>query len=554
MGGLIKNEMIKLSKQTSYRIMTVILAAIIILTPVFNFLFPLLFTFSYDPSDEIGFYLDEADCYEEGSIERQYYLDCVEPVEFFLDEDGKVDWKYDFYIYEYEDLYMKVKAYEYIENGKFGREEILDSNYSIYLDVDNDAPLNALTAKLTELENEIATISFSDYVKAEKELYEQNAAAIDLELLALYDQRALLSEDNPKLNYEIEAKEAELDATNDLIGAYELIVDSVEEPDDWHYQTVGIMKNSIMSLSSVVMPKELFDESEESYFYGGDYDEYVRQTKSDRRIAYEATEIFKHSLKTDIPVSGIESASKSNFRASITSIMGILLIATVIMFGLTLSSEFSSGTVRLLLIRPKTRAKILTSKIIAILIYIGLVSVFAVAVTFVLGTVFGFGFGDMLVPDIIMIGETAVALPSIIMHGVVLLEGLITVIFFGMLALLISVIVKKAALSIALPIVLNSIGATVQSISLLVASYSGLGTLTALLPTSYIDLTLFNMTAAEYYASMYGGNLLAIFGGGMYYEVMPQMFPILGVIYYLIFIAAFTVLSYVVFKRTQIKS
>ncbi len=556
MRGLVKNELIKLTKQTAYRIVTVVLLVLIVLGTLLNCLLPSLFSVDFlDPESDLEFYLSQVEYYEVDSAERLYYLDLCEAVRFFADENGEFDWKYDFYYIQYEELYLKTRAYQYMASGVLTEKEILNSSYEYYLyDGDGGDTLDGLLLELQALQNQIKNISFNHYINNERNAVIEKHDAAQAELAAA---EALLKgdPDNNDHIYRVDSAKARVFAAERLIAAYDLIIDRVETPYDWRYKTVSMMKSTFdVYEGAVIMPEAVFDESYEKDFYSS-YDDYVSEIELAQDRALSATEIFEYSIVNSIPVSGVDSNVKALFRSNYTSVMGTLLIVAVILCGLTLSSEFSSGTVRLLLIRPKTRSKILTSKLLAVLIYILAVSAAAAVIIFVIGLLF-VGVGDLFMPDLIYFGGRVFALPSIVMSGVAIFEGIIKVLFFGAVALLISVLAKKAALAIALPIVLQSIGSTVQTVSLLIATVSRpVIPVISILPTTYFELSMFHMTSAEYYASTSGGSLIDILGAStMYYDATARMFPVLGIFYYILFTAGAIALSYLAFNKTQIKN
>ncbi len=554
--GLVKNELIKIWKQTSYRIITIALCALIVIIPIGSFALSALMSVDrWEPADQIEEYREMAELEEMDRLYAVYYLDCVDAIEFFADENGDYDWKYDFYQYEYQELYIQKRALEIIESGIYSEKEIEDSPYVKYIYGTDISTLAEVTAALEALENEIKTFTFRDYMANELAGIETERDMLKT-AYEMAEQASELAPDNEELRYRAHCAREKLASAEELILAYELIIDKAQSPDDWRYITVGHMRNSLNSRAQyVVKPEDMFSDV---YGYGFspstyDYNSYKLSTESDYKIADEACRMFEYSLRHEIPISGTDSSAKSTLHSNFKGILSITLIVGVIMCGLTLSNEFSSGTVRLLLIRPKTRAKILTSKLIAIFMYLIAVMVFAIVTMFVLGFIFELGFGDMLVPDLYMLDDMVIALPSFVKTFAVIFEVLLTVCFYAALALLVSVFTKKAALSIAVPIVINSIASTVQLICYAIATMIPYGMqIFAFTPMAYIDLTVFNSNAAEYFVS---SNNFNIFNVNLFtYDITSQMFLPLGIFYYLAITVGCIALSYLTFKKTQIKS
>ncbi|KYG91969.1 ABC transporter [[Bacillus] sp. KCTC 13219] len=92
----------------------------------------------------------------------------------------------------------------------------------------------------------------------------------------------------------------------------------------------------------------------------------------------DAIAISEYRLAHDIaPPTGMTVASFMDFGVQLISIVTLF---TVIVGASIVSSEFSTGTIKMLLTRPVTRAKILTSKLIATFVY----GLFMLAVNFAL--------------------------------------------------------------------------------------------------------------------------------------------------------------------------
>ena len=553
MRGLLKNELIKIFKQTSYKVITIVAVALVLLGTLFNLSLTSLASFDVAPAEEAEFYRDQAEYFEDDDVQKGYYLDCVSTIEFFADENGNYDWKYDIYYLEYDELYLKARAYELIESGKYSEEDIEKSEYWYYISPEEDPALPELQKQLKELQTEIKDATFRSYIEREAKTVEMEMHEYELDIAQAKSDLAA-NPDNEKYAYNVELYGALLDSSKRVLSAYNYIIDKVDSPDDWRYKTVVALNNSTSDYyMSVIMPEKLYNNSMEAGYYMN-YGEYVRNMELHQKESMSASEIFEYSLENSIPVSGIESNQKLMLRSNFTSVVGTLVILFVIVCGLTLSNEFSSGTIRLLVIRPKTRAKILTSKMLAALIYMLLLVAASLIIIFVFGILLG-GVGDIFVSDLFYLGGNVVALPSFLMSLAIIFEGIITIMFFGAIALLLSVLTKKTALSIAIPIVLHSIGATAQSISLMIAgAFESALPVVSLLPTSYVDLSIFNMTSAEYYVSMYGDSLTDMLGASMYYSIASQMYPIYGVVCYLAFTAGAVALTYLAFKKTQIKN
>ena len=119
-----------------------------------------------------------------------------------------------------------------------------------------------------------------------------------------------------------------------------------------------------------------------------------------------------------------------------------------LMGGWLMSSEFQMGTIRLLMIRPKTRLKILMSKFLAGLLACIALYLAGVIINIILNGIC-FGFEDFGFPNFTVLGETgffAYYIPKF-------LACLVPIVFVYCVAFMLSVLVKNIAVSIAVPAV-----------------------------------------------------------------------------------------------------
>lgn len=162
----------------------------------------------------------------------------------------------------------------------------------------------------------------------------------------------------------------------------------------------------------------------------------------------------------------------------------VIALFAVLLGGWIVASEFQLGTIRLLLIRPKTRTKILMSKFLASLI---ICLVMYIAGCFINAIINGicFGFSDFAYPNYSVSGATgffAVYLPE-------LLTCSITIIFAFCVAFMLSVLTKNIAVSIAVPVVCY-IGCF---LSLNILAYRQAFDWIAYTPIPYVQLSSFFM-------------------------------------------------------------
>ena len=111
----------------------------------------------------------------------------------------------------------------------------------------------------------------------------------------------------------------------------------------------------------------------------GFYEEYEDSFYQDQIL------ISQYRLDNNIPpVYGYTTLSYVDYGVSL---MIVVTLFTVIIAAGIVSSEFSTGTIKMLLTRPVTRAKVLTSKILTVFIFGLLLYVFTIALSYLTGLI-----------------------------------------------------------------------------------------------------------------------------------------------------------------------
>ncbi|NYE08860.1 ABC-2 type transport system permease protein [Bacillus niacini] len=128
--------------------------------------------------------------------------------------------------------------------------------------------------------------------------------------------------------------------------------------------------------------------------------------------------------------------------------MIVITIFTIIIAGDSLAGEFSSGTIKLLLIRPASRVKILVSKYISFLLFgmLLLLTLFIISIV-VNGILYGFGYMDL--PLISMTAEGEIVESNMVLNlwKTYMLNGVSTVMYVTM-AFTISSAFRSSAMAI----------------------------------------------------------------------------------------------------------
>lgn len=142
------------------------------------------------------------------------------------------------------------------------------------------------------------------------------------------------------------------------------------------------------------------------------------------------------------------------------ALLSVVSLLTIIIAAGIVANEFRWGTIKLLLIRPISRAKILLSKYISVLIFAIITSIFVYAVSFIVGAIFfGVEGSD---PHILLQGSEGYEYISII-SDLLSTYGykLINLLMMATFAFMISTVFRNSALAIGLAIFLMFAGSQI---------------------------------------------------------------------------------------------
>lgn len=207
----------------------------------------------------------------------------------------------------------------------------------------------------------------------------------------------------------------------------------------------------------------------------------------------------------------------------------LILIVIVMIGGSIVSDEYSKGTIKLLLIRPHNRSKILTSKLISLILAIILTFITIVLMQLIVGGIF-FGFDSLSIPAVVynFTTSTTQTYNIFIYLTIMFLANLPKYILIGTLAFSIGTIFKNTALA-------TTIG---------ILGYMGSGIINILVIEHNIEILKYfvtlNWDLGEY-----------LFGGLPSFSYVSLPFSIaICILYFIIMLIP----TYIIFKKTNIKN
>ncbi len=579
---LIGNENKKVLKQTGLRVLLIIIAALTALAPLLDFtLKKIVGSPSYSGHDSNYWTYNAerlkkqlADAEENGRIcDAEYYRVFLDTTEFFEKNNIHEDWRIDVFRSDYATLRGTVGLVKLIIEDGVDSDDIKESMMASFLyEIDPngiypyqtvllpeniEATYKAQKDALAELEERILTYTLGDYYASK---LEEAKAALEAARQSVEYLKSGSAPADPRLTPELSAEFIAYEVAlgerlvewNELnVQAWQWLTDNVFDYRGWQFNTVVKLQwLKTLADSPTGVSRELFYASD--YFSSDivDYEEYIAMTQKNARNFEEASAIIRASMEHGVPIRGtVNDSTKTLFLSEFSSSFGIIVIFVIILAGMTLSNEYTSGTVRLLLIRPQRRSRILASKLLSG----GILWVAATAVASVLLAVECialFGVKDLFAPAIFNHGTKVMIVPAIFAFLWRVLLSFISTAPIILFTLLISTLIKRSALPIALAMICRFSTSVITTVSLSLQKLHLEYT-----PLPYLDLTSFIGNTAERYIIDGGSTLDSIFGAAEKALISSGNYRISIGIAWLVGIAAvLTVLSFVSFDRQQIKN
>lgn len=339
------------------------------------------------------------------------------------------------------------KIYQVVDTNDFAKYiELSIEQQKSYIE-DSDKRVDGFEATIADLEGQKAV--------AEQEYNDMVSQNADSEALAQQTKKIenLQSQINGLQN-QINDTQRWTDVTIEVtipMLEYRLQNNIVPRDGSWQDAAITSKEGAMSQLkSTIIMTEEEFNKEENRYLK----DQYGTYSKYKAAIQKQIDEwntnihIADQSMATGRPdMTFVPKGARSQTANFLYYSMFVALLGVVI-GGWVMASEFQFGTIRLLIIRPKTRFKILMSKFAAgLAICLGVYIAGALLNAILNG--FLFGFSDFGNPNYSISGQTAFIgffLPKF-------LACMVTILFGYCLAFMFSTVVKNIAVSISVPIV-----------------------------------------------------------------------------------------------------
>ncbi len=438
---------------------------------------------------------------------------------------------YEKFIYEHNDL-PEDKLMEAV-SYRMGLDP--DSFKDKYINITPEQKLEALD-KLEEELNAISKVlvdnDFPQYINLRIQQEEDRIADLK-EQIAIHEESIIQNPSQEEsLNIIIEdlKRSIEMIETN-TIPTLQLRLEKniIPGEDTWENRALSdieMYRNQL--LYTEIISEEEFNKERHYVLQYGSYDKYLRAMQAQIDEYNTAIMIGERSLDKGKPDMKFVPQGSRNRTVEFLRYSIFVSMFAVLLGGWAIASEFQHGTIRLLMIRPKTRTKILMAKFIAALTLSLAVYVLGSLLNLITNGIL-FGFSDYAYPNYTISGDVnffAYYVPKLIACTV-------SIIFAFAVAFMLSVVIKNVAVAIAVPIA-SFIG---FNIVMATFTYSEAMNWLAYTPIPYVQISsFFTQNTMVKYAIQRGVPLSLSY----------------GIILLLVLSAICTFISVYIFKRRDI--
>lgn len=485
--GLWKNESIKIFRPVANKIILIIAVLLIAVPPCFTYIISRSEKGGYDEY----YYVPDDDADAEVKV---YFYAERDTRDFFRDNEiSQNSWRYSRYCGSYRDLKMKQYACEEVTSGRTDAQTVASlfgwlfetpSETDVYTedgmlhdgpaavspsyeeitadDIDFAQELEKTKADLAELEYNITEQSVKEYA-----LSRADSAKKTLEAAKLQRAEASANYGDGKNSAYLGAfnrAKADVEIAEYQISAYKAFAEADKDEEDWMFSEIeGCLPMVFSTLRESCVEDEKTFISED---YGDrTYEQYKRECEKTQSRAREAAITVQYSLDNKIPLSDyVQNSTKSTVYGSLGTAAAITVIVMIIITVTLIAGEYSNGTIRLLLIRPKTRSKIIISKFLALMTCAILISIVGFVLVYGISIAL-FGVSDAFVPEL-MYSSGVIEVPALVYGALKLILPLFSGMFIISIAFMMATVTEKIAVAAVLPFIVDMFSGVVQTIAL----------------------------------------------------------------------------------------
>ena len=485
MSSLIKNELTKIFKKKAIYILLIVTFAFVILSNLMYKYFYNSTSYSYYSESYIEFAkegLQELDPEKPSDTKMYIEYKTVVDVNDMMKEFKENSW-------QAEIIASTLESY------------VTERNTYLYGAEKNEEQANKINEQINNLLEKLRNDDWKYFANEELQTAQEKLKALENEKAITEDKQRLES-------LEAEIENAKIDV-----------------------ETAKYRVDEDIKYGSDYMNTALSDFRERSYM--------TKQAENSKEeLSYEQQKEYKNNIKGKeisryIIENHIDVNKANDLRGILSNFFseyGLFIIVIVVMIaGTIVSEEFNKGTIKLLLVKPYSRNKILLSKFITLLIITLISIVLVVAMELLVGGIV-FGFDSLSVPVIEYNFNTNMLQQINVFSylGISILTSLPIVVLLGTLSFALSTIFTNSAVAIALPLL----------------GYMGAAVINQL-------AIMYNIGILKYFVTLNWDFSYYLFGG---MPLMEGLTPVFSAIICIVYFLIMMIPTFIIFKKKNIKN
>lgn len=243
--------------------------------------------------------------------------------------------------------------------------------------------------------------------------------------------------------------------------SYIINTDNYYDPSNsWKVRTMSILGQVHTSAIDEILSEEGYTNSSESQY--GRYKSYQDYQEKQKNLIEESKREYNllwHSLENNIPLVEHANDARTSTNGSVSFLI-LIIIVGVIVASATICQEFSSGSIRLLLVQPVKRWKILLSKYITTFL-IAILTLILVILAFIITNGILYGFNTFNYPVLSVVNDAVVATNYFVTFAILVLQYFASVLFIVSLTFFISILTKNIAVSSVIGVMISSMSGAI---------------------------------------------------------------------------------------------
>ena len=468
--------------------------------------------------------------------ETKYYASFAQYITKQTDYRLDLAWRgadnlYDKYIYEHNDVEQS-KLIEATSIRKGLDPEAFKKKYISITPEEKLAAIDKLDDTLNTLYNVVKNNDFPKYIDLriaqENDQIKSINEQIDIQEKAIIDNPS--QEEN--INFIIEDLRRQIARSEkNVIPMLQFRLNKNIVPGENIWQNIAIsdIENSQdQLLYTTILSEEKFNKDSGMIQQYGNYRNYQSKMQAQIDQLNNTVLIGQNSLNAEKPDMKYVPNGARNKTVQFLGFSILVALFGIFLGGWLIASEFQQGTVRLLMIRPKTRVKILMSKFIAALVICLALYIAGSLINLIVNGIC-YGLTDFAYPNYTVSGE----INYFLYYLPKFFACMVPIIFAFAVAFMLSTLVKNVAVAIAVPVACYILSAIVMNMF----SYSSSIEYLAYTPIPFIDISAFFIPYTSVWQIMQRGITLSL----------PY-----GIIMLLVLAAICTFVSIIVFKKRDI--